>query len=254
MSLARGHELHLVVACVVEGGGARHGHAGVLLQRAFTEVALGRRLPVSDLALDEWSVLVGAEQVPMEVLPPHVPGGDGSYFPLRASVGEGVCVVLAVDVPGVGHHEVEVGVVVDVGRDVGVVLDELLEGDLAVALLVVHHVVMHFEGFQKLLEHLVFRLFAALHVRVLAGIVFPLNVFDCESSISIVVYLLECLSHKLCSELIHWTYHNSDELVKIYVTIPIQIERFEQIINILFWNIDLEILDAFLKLVHIECA
>lgn len=76
---------------------------------------LGGSLPLVVLVLGEGSLLVCTEQVSVVIVPPGVSGTDLGDLPLTPSKGQVVSVVLALQVPSVGHHEVKVGVVVDVG-------------------------------------------------------------------------------------------------------------------------------------------
>lgn len=87
-----------------------------------------------------------------------------------------------------------------------------------------------------------------------AGVILPFDVCNCKNSISIEVDLLECLSRKLSSELIHWAYDNSNELIEVNITIAIEIKGFEQVFYVLWIYINLKISETFLELIHIKTS
>lgn len=62
----------------------------------------------------------------MMVLSPSISCTDISDLTLGTCIGHIIGVVFAVDVPSIGHHQIEIGIVIDVCRDIGVVLNEFI--------------------------------------------------------------------------------------------------------------------------------
>ncbi len=113
-------------------------------------------------------------------------------------------------------------------------------------------IVVHLKCFKELFEHFFFSLLPCLDLRVIACVVFALDVLNVKHTISAEIYLLERLLNKLGPELIHGAYHDSDELIKTDLPTAVDIKRFKQTVDVLWVNIDLEILNALLKLIKIK--
>jgi len=86
---------------------------------------------------------------------------------------------------------------------------------------------MHLKSLQELLKYFILSLFTTLYIGVFWCIVFAFDVSYSENSITIVVNLFKGLNYELSSELIHGTNNNSDEFIKINISIAIEIESLE---------------------------
>lgn len=95
----------------------------LLLINLFGMSALHSGSPFALSSLIERRGLVGSKEVSVMILSPHLSSRD-SGNPTRAS-SESVINATAIELPSVSDHKVKVGVVIDRGRDVGVVLQEL---------------------------------------------------------------------------------------------------------------------------------
>ena len=111
---------------------------------------------------------------------------------------------------------------------------------------------MHFESLEELLQDLVLSLFATLDIWVLASIILTLDISNSKYSITVIINLLKCLNYELSSELIHRSNNNSNEFIKVNISVSVKIECLEKTVNILLANIDLEISYTFLELIHIK--
>jgi hypothetical protein len=115
-----------------------------------------------------------------------------------------------------------------------------------------HDIVMHLEGLKELLQDFFFCFLSTLNLWVLACIVLTLNVIDVQGSISIVVNFLESFLDYLSSKLVHRPYHHSNKLIKVNITISIQIKGLEQTVDILVINVNLEILNALFEFISVK--
>jgi hypothetical protein len=113
-------------------------------------------------------------------------------------------------------------------------------------------IVVHLKRFKELFEHLLFGLLSCLDLRVIACVVFALDVLNIKHTVSAEIYLLERLLNKLGPELIHGTYHDPDELIKTDLPTAVDIKSLEETVDVLWVNIDLEIFNALLKLIKIK--
>ena len=80
---------------------------------------------------------------------------------------------------------------------------------------------------KELLKDFILSFLPCLDIWVLASIVFTLNVFNVQDAISIKIDLLECLLNQGSSKLVHGTDHNSDKLIKAYLTRTVNVEGLE---------------------------
>lgn len=167
-----------------------------------------------------------------------------------------VCRVAGVSgqVPGVGHHEIKVLIILDVAGDVVVVLDELVDRDLVVTPGTGGFVVVSLEGLHELDEDLVFGSLASLDVRVLSSVVLPLELLKGDRSVSVDIEGGECFLYERLSHRAHFTNDDSQELVKVNGTASIDIHGLEQVLEVYFLNIHLEIMNGFHKLGHLKSS
>lgn len=112
-------------------------------------------------------------------------------------------VVAFVDPPGIVHHQLEVGIVIDGCTDVTVVVPELYEGDDSV----VHflNVTVLFESVHEFLQDLLPGLFSIDEFGVSVHIVHVDQIVDFHYSIPILIEFIECLIHYPLSEVVHGT-------------------------------------------------
>jgi len=124
-----------------------------------------------------------------------------------------LAVGLVVQVPGVGHHQGEVVIIVDGGRDVVVVFFEFLLGDDVVGRIVVTHVVSGLESLQELQENLLFGLLARDDIWVSLGTVDTSDIVDVNVAIAVAVELGEGLSNPDLAVGVHRSTNDTEELV-----------------------------------------
>jgi len=111
---------------------------------------------------------------------------------------------------------------------------------------------VHLEGFQELFKDFILSFLARLNIGMLTSIVLSPDVFNIKSSISTIVDLVEDLLDELCSELVHRANNNSNEFIKVDFPSSVIVESLEETINILFINVNLEVLNAFFELIGIK--
>jgi len=154
--------------------------------------------------------------------------------------------------PGILNHELEVIIIIDGGRDVVVVLDELLLGDDVVRGAVVSHGMLSLKGLQELLEDLVLGLLARDDIGVSGSIVDSLNILDVDPAVSISIKSSISLHANLLSSLVHGTSNGSDELVVLEETGAIVVEVVEQLLHFTFGEAEHEISASFGEFVFIK--
>jgi len=86
---------------------------------------------------------------------------------------------------------------------------------------------MHFKGLKEFLKDFFFSLLSTFNFRMFASIILSFNVSNSKDAITVVVNFLESFSDKLSSELVHGTYNYSNELIKVDVTVTVEIKGFE---------------------------
>lgn len=144
-------------------------------------------LPLTVLAFLKDGLLVCAKQVAMVITSVSVSGVYGRYFVLRSSVWHGCGVVRRLNIPSVGHHQLEVGVVVNAPRDVRVVLQPLLGSDHSVRLAASDCIVVLFKGLKELGEDLIRCALARLDIWVHLGVIGATDVINSDLSIACAV-------------------------------------------------------------------
>jgi len=90
-----------------------------------------------------------------------------------------------------------------------------------------HDIVMHFKSLKEFLKNFFFSLLSTFNFRMLASIILAFNVSNSKDAITVVINLLESFSDKLSSELVHGTNYNSNEFIKVDVTVTVEIKGFE---------------------------
>jgi hypothetical protein len=139
-----------------------------------------------------------------------------------------LAVGLVVQVPGVGHHERKVIVIIDGSRHVVVVLFKFLLGHNVVRGLIVAHVVCSFESFKELKQDLLFCLLAADDIGVSLGRVDASDVVDVNVAIAVLIKFGESLSDVDLAGIVHWATNDTQELVVLNKATSVQIESFEK--------------------------
>lgn len=203
----------------------------------------------------EWGALVGAKEVSVMVSSIRLAGIILCHLGGRTGVGQGVGVAGGVEAPGVGHHEVEVLVVFDVGRDVVVVLTELLEGDLSIAsgLLVIKRM-MRLKSLHKLLEHLLLCLFARSDFRMAQSIVLISDLINVDGTILIDIEGPKGSLDQLSSSSGHVADNSSEELIELDLAGHIGVHGLKEVVDVLRLHIDAKVSDGLLELVLVQLS
>jgi len=126
----------------------------------------------------------------------------GSYFINSLT---SLCWASTIKVPGAGHDYLKVFISVDTGRNIAVIFNELIFGNLAVRLVVVSHIVGGLKGLEKFNKNLILSPLALNYIGVLFGTVDSLDIFKFEYTISIFVHNSEGLKNKRCTDIVNWT-------------------------------------------------
>lgn len=124
------------------------------------------------------------------------------------------------DVPGIADHQLEVVIIVDRCRDVGVVLAELRRSDLAILLLGI-------EGVQELAQNRLHGALAGNHIRVLGGIVLGGDVVQLNNTALVGIQDLESLQDQVSAALVQVTTNGNDELIERDASRAVRIEVLE---------------------------
>lgn len=93
-------------------------------------------------------------------------------------------VVRRFNVPRVRHHQFKVGVVLDACRDLSVILEPLLRGNLTITLLASDSGVVLLERFEELSQDLVLRALSRFDIWVEGRIVGTFDVIDIDDSVT----------------------------------------------------------------------
>lgn len=109
---------------------------------------------------------------------------------------------LIVKIPGIGHHELKVGIVINACAEFAVVLSELLLRNASVTLSLVNRATVDFKCVQKFCENLLLCLVARLHIWVHSCIINTLQITDIDCSGTISIHLLEGSNDKILSKLV----------------------------------------------------
>ena len=120
-------------------------------------------------------------------------GVDSGDLLGSSSVWHVVGVSGAIKVPAVGHHEVEVVIVVDVAGDVLVVLKELSIGDLTIGLGLLHQVVVGLKSLHEFGKDLILSSLSGSNLWMLLSIISSLDFLEVNSSIAVKVKNLKSL-------------------------------------------------------------
>ena len=161
---------------------------------------------------------------------------------------------VALEVPGVVHHKLEVVVTVDAHGDVVVVLDPFALGDRSVASILLVLRVVLLESVDELVQDLVLSLLAGLHIGVHLGVVALTDVIDLKDTTSVLVHDLESFHGKALAEVVHGATDTTKELVVVDGTAAITIEHLEELSALLRAETNTEVVDSFLELLHSEVA
>lgn len=151
---------------------------------------------------------------------------------LRRVIGPGLGLLLissglSINIPSVVNHELEVLVVIDGGRDVRVVFDELVKSDLTVWLAVVQNVVMSLKSLEELEHNLLRGLLSGENIRVLGRVVSVLDIVDIYDSIAVLVQNLVGLLDKSTSWPLDRSSDDSQELVVGDRSVSVHVEGVE---------------------------
>ena len=84
-----------------------------------------------------------------------------------------------------------------------------------------------------------------------SSIISSLEVFNVEYTVPTEVNLIEDLLDQLCSELIHRADHDSNEIIIRNLAAAISVKSFEEAIDILLVDIDLEIMNSFPEFIYV---
>jgi hypothetical protein len=139
---------------------------------------------------------------------------------------------LSGEFPSVLNHELEVVVVIDGGRDVVIVLGELLLGHNIVGSAIVAHSMLSLESLKELLEDLILSLLASENFGVSVGSVDALDVVDINPTVVISIENIVGLHDDLLSGGVHGTADSTNELVELKETSLVIIEIVEQLLHL----------------------
>ena len=159
---------------------------------------------------------------------------------------------IALEVPGVVHHELEVVVSVDGHGDVVVVLEPLVDGDTVVTDVFLVVGVMGLEGVDELVENLVLGLLSGLDIGVHLSVVSLSDVVDINDFRAVLVHDLEGLASEVSSELVHLTTDTSEELFVVDGTIVGSVEDLEELLRVGGVEANTEVVDTLLELINVE--
>ena len=173
-----------------------------------------------------------------------------SYLLAPSLLGDSV----ALEIPGVVHHKLEVVISVDGHGHVGVVLEPLVHRDLSISGVGVssHVAEVVLEGIKELSKNFFFGLLARLNVWVLLGVVRLSDVVDIDLAGSIRVHLGVSLSADSNSGLVHVTSDGSEELLIGDLSASVSVEDSESSENLLIGKTDSEVVHGLLELLLIE--
>ena len=113
---------------------------------------------------------------------------------------------------------------------------------------------MFFECFHELYDNFIFSPFSRSNIRVHLGVVFSFELFKVHSSVLVDVNCFESAFNQIQPELVHVPHNNSDELVKTNLSTAINIQRFEQSLNVNWVDFHTEIVDSLRELWQVEIA
>jgi hypothetical protein len=156
--------------------------------------------------------------------------------------------------PGIVDHELEIRIIIDGGRDVVVILNELLFGDDVVGSVVVAESVSSLEGLEELLKDLVLSLLALNDIGVLLGVVDTLDIVDVDPAVAILVELFVSLEDDLLAILAHGTADAADEFVEVDEARVVDIEVGEQLLHLTFSEAEHVVTASLGELVLVEGA
>ena len=161
---------------------------------------------------------------------------------------------LAVEVPGVVHHQSEVLVVVDAHGHVVIVLKPLVHGDFAVSgvLVALHVAEVVLESVQELVQDFILRLLSGLDVWMLLGVVGLSDVIDVELAGLVSVHDGESLLGNGLSLGVHLSSDGSEELVIRDLSAAVSVEDFESSEDLLVVETDSEITHGLLEFLGIK--
>ena len=177
----------------------------------------------------------------------HLSSGSGVHWSSTSFFSSCACIILtgpslfAISLSGsfgkfpcVLHHELEVVIIINRSGDVVVVFFELFLGDNVIWSFIVSHGMSCFEGLKELLEDLVFGFLSRKNIWVFSSIVNTSDIIEVDPTIAVFVELIECLSNKLLSGVVHWSSDGSNELIKFNETTSVEIEVWEKFLDFSF--------------------
>jgi len=154
--------------------------------------------------------------------------------------------------PSVGDHQVEVGIIVNGGRDVVVILNEFFFGNNMVWSIIVSHGVSSLEGFKELLKDLLLSLLTHLNSWVVLGIVDSSDIVDVNVSILVLIQSVIGLQNDLLSLGSHWTSDSGDEFIELDGTTVIKIKVVEEFADFLIIETEHVVIHGFGELLLVE--
>ena len=147
--------------------------------------------------------------------------------------------------PGLGHHDAEVLISVNGGRNITVVLAKLIEGDNSIGNLRIPHAHELTIGFLR-------SFLAVDNVGVLAHIIDASDIVKGHLTILVNIKLLVCSSNETDSVLAEVSAEGPKELIKVYTAITVAIEVSDKHLDLLVREVDIVVNKAILKLVGVE--
>lgn len=159
---------------------------------------------------------------------------------------------VALEVPGLVHHEFEVVVSVDGDGDVVVVLEPFVHGDGSVSRIWVSHTVVLLEGVEEVLEHFVFGFLSGLDVWVHFGVVSLSDIINVQLATAVLIHNLEGLLGDGSSLWVHFSSNGSQELVVVNVSAGVSVEDLEELCSLGITKSNSEIVNGFNEFLLIE--
>jgi len=161
-----------------------------------------------------------------------------------------VFLVALVETVGINYHLLEIIIAIYMCANVFVVFYEFIFCDLLV-LEATAKVVMRFERFQELTEHLILCLFAFPHAKMPLCSVNRLDVPDCYNAITIAVDLHESFDYYLTASTIHISRYGPNKIFNLDLSYLLMINLGEHRLDFLFAQVEFVISQRLSQLIEV---
>lgn len=154
--------------------------------------------------------------------------------------------------PGLVHHGCEICIILDGGRDIVVVLFELLFGDDVVWGLIISHRMGNLKSFKEFAQNLILGFFPLKNIWMLCCIVNTSNIVDIDPATAIFIQLFEGLENNLPSGRVHWASNSSNEFIKFNQSTSVEIKVGEEFLDFSFGEAEHVISHSFGEFIFVE--